>query len=283
MKIRIISGLTLVAIGIGLAAPGGYFTWFMSAGIAFIALFELYRCLKIEKTPLGITGFGFLAIYYFYLLPGIQERVADGRIPVHLDLMTYLIMFFMALCIIMSFRYPKHSFSDAAAAFFGLIYAGILISFIYLLRQEKGGLYFIWLSIMAASVCDSGAYFVGKALGKHKMAPVLSPKKTIEGAVGGVIITGLSTIIYDLIFFNQLEMNLTRGIWIAAITMIASLFSMVGDLTASAIKRMYDIKDYGKIIPGHGGFMDRFDSMFFTAPIVYFLIHLSLDLGIFNF
>ena len=108
-------------------------------------------------------------------------------------------------------------------------------------------------------------------IGKHKMSPKLSPKKSVEGAVGGVAGAALLTALYCFIFRSQMHLERGEIVILAVIAAIAGLISMVGDLTASAIKRNYDIKDYGKLIPGHGGILDRFDSMIITAPIIYFL------------
>ncbi len=103
------------------------------------------------------------------------------------------------------------------------------------------------------------------------MSPKLSPKKSVEGAIGGVVGAALLTVIYGMIFKNAMGVT-TQHVWImAAISAVGALISMVGDLTASAIKRNYEIKDYGKLIPGHGGILDRFDSVIFTAPMIYFL------------
>jgi phosphatidate cytidylyltransferase len=112
---------------------------------------------------------------------------------------------------------------------------------------------------------------VGKLIGKHKMSPKLSPKKSIEGAVGGVVGAALLTALYCYIFRTQMELDTAGILGVSAISAVAALISMVGDLTASAIKRNYEIKDYGHLIPGHGGILDRFDSMIITAPIIYYL------------
>ena len=103
------------------------------------------------------------------------------------------------------------------------------------------------------------------------MAPILSPKKSIEGAVGGVVGTGLLTVLYGNVIKDVIGIDSNGIMAMAVICMIGALISMVGDLTASAIKRNYDVKDYGTLIPGHGGILDRFDSVIFTAPIIYFL------------
>ena len=104
------------------------------------------------------------------------------------------------------------------------------------------------------------------------MSPKLSPKKSIEGAVGGVVGTMLLTVLYCMVFREPMQMTNQNILMFAIISGVAALISMVGDLTASAIKRNYEIKDYGKLIPGHGGILDRFDSMIITAPIIYYLM-----------
>ena len=108
-------------------------------------------------------------------------------------------------------------------------------------------------------------------IGKHKMAPVLSPKKSVEGAVGGVVGAVLLTLLYGLAFQDRMNSSNVYLAFMALISGVGALVSMIGDLAASAIKRNYQIKDYGTLIPGHGGILDRFDSVIFTAPIIYFL------------
>ena len=120
-------------------------------------------------------------------------------------------------------------------------------------------------------MCSSDLYVVGMLFGKHKLAPVLSPKKSIEGALGGVAGSALVGAVYGY-FVVEPAISGQQVTWIfLLISMVGAVISQVGDLAASAIKRNHDIKDYGKLIPGHGGVMDRFDSVIFTAPMIYFL------------
>ena len=119
------------------------------------------------------------------------------------------------------------------------------------------------------------AYVAGRLFGKHKMAPLLSPKKTVEGAIGGVIGAALIGAIYAAIIGRWLHSGGNHVLIYAAICAVGALVSMVGDLAASAIKRNKEIKDYGKLIPGHGGILDRFDSVIITAPIIYTLAFLA--------
>lgn len=154
---------------------------------------------------------------------------------------------------------------------FGFFYVAVMLSYVYQIRTLERGLYLAFLVFLCSWGCDTCAYCVGMLIGKHKMSPKLSPKKSVEGAVGGVAGAALLTALYCFIFRSPMHLERGEIVILAVIAAIAGLISMVGDLTASAIKRNYDIKDYGKLIPGHGGILDRFDSMIITAPIIYFL------------
>ena len=120
--------------------------------------------------------------------------------------------------------------------------------------------------------CDTFAYIFGVMFGKHKMAPVLSPKKTIEGAIGGVFGSCLCGFLYALFVGNKISSSVDIRVMFVVVCFFGSFVSMVGDLAASAIKRHMQIKDYGTLIPGHGGVLDRFDSVIFTAPLIWILV-----------
>ena len=162
------------------------------------------------------------------------------------------------------FGYPKYHAEQVMAAFFGVVYVAVMLSFIYLTRSLPDGKFLVWLIFLCSWGCDTCAYCVGMLIGKHKMAPVLSPKKSIEGAVGGVAGAALLGVIYAAATQGKMAEY-------ALICAVGALISMVGDLAASAIKRNQNIKDYGKLIPGHGGILDRFDSVIITAPVIYYL------------
>ena len=136
----------------------------------------------------------------------------------------------------------------------------------------------VWLILISAWGSDTCAYVVGMLIGKKKIFPILSPKKSLEGCIGGVLGAGILGGLYAELVLDQIITDQRVVPIIAFICMVGAVMSMVGDLAASAIKRNNGIKDYGKLIPGHGGIMDRFDSVIVTAPMVYFLSIVMLRL-----
>ena len=256
---RLISGIVLVIIAAFLLVEGSTVLYFASLAISLIGLFELYRVMKIERSAPGFVGYAAVVAYYWIM--GNREQYV-----------TFLaIISLMILMTIYVVTFPKYGTEQITVAFFGIFYVGIMFSYLYQVREMPDGKYLVWLILLSSWGCDTCAYCVGMLIGKHKMSPKLSPKKSVEGAVGGVAGAALLTVIYGMIFKSAMQIDQTH-VWImAGISAVGALISMVGDLTASAIKRNYEIKDYGKLIPGHGGILDRFDSVIFTAPMIYFL------------
>ena len=259
-KTRLLSGIVLVILAVLIILSGGYVTLFSLLGISLIGMYELYRVFKMEKTSLAYISYAMAVIFYISELFG-------GFI----DPMALVMLFLILLMFAYVFTYPKFEAKDVMPIFFGMFYVAVMLSYVYQIRVLESGVYLAFLIFICSWGCDTCAYCVGVLFGKHKMAPVLSPKKSIEGAVGGVVGTALLTVIYTSVFRTQMGLDTNGIITLAVISAVAGLISMVGDLTASAIKRNYDIKDYGNLIPGHGGIMDRFDSMMITAPIIYYL------------
>ena len=259
-KQRLISGVVLVALALVFIIHGGYLLLGVCGVISLIGLYELYRVFKIEKSLPGL--FGYVATVIFYL------NLAFHFIP---DMMLF-VMALLILCMCsFVFCYPKYRADQIIAAFFGVFYVAVMLSCIYQTRSLEGGRYLVWLIFLCSWGCDTCAYCVGMLFGKHKMTPKLSPKKSVEGAVGGVIGAALLTIIYGFLFKGSMGVDNQYILMMALICAAGALLSMVGDLAASAIKRNYEIKDYGKLIPGHGGILDRFDSVIFTAPVIFYL------------
>ena len=259
-KTRLLSGIVLVALALVLIITGGDLLLVSTLVISYIGMFELYRIFHIEKSAPGIIGYLAATVYYCNL-----------RFEFIPDLMMFVLGFFMLLMFAYVLTYPKYKTEQIMAAFFGVFYVAVMLSYVYQTRMLVAGAYIVWLIFLCSWGCDTCAYCVGMLIGKHKMSPKLSPKKSIEGAVGGVIGAALLTILYGMIFKSAMNSTQTHVFIMAGISAVGALISMVGDLTASAIKRNYEIKDYGKLIPGHGGILDRLDSVIFTAPVIYFL------------
>ncbi len=261
---RTISGFLLCVIIAVTAIIGGDILYCAVFAIALAGLYELYRVAGMEKTPLGAVGYIGAIAYYIII------RFAEGNhFP---ELAVLLLIGVMAVYV---FTFPKYSVDKVLMAYFGVMYVPVMMSYMYLVRSyNDDGVYTFWLIFVSSWACDTCAYLAGVVLGKHKMTPVLSPKKTIEGAIGGVIGAAVIGAVYGICIGGKLS-SIDKGMapaLFAAIGAIGGLISMIGDLCASAIKRNYDIKDYGKLIPGHGGIMDRFDSVIITAPLIYYLI-----------
>ncbi len=259
---RAISGIILVIIIAFTAIIGGdllYATVFL---VSLIGLFEVYRVINIHNNILGYLGY-IAAIIYLLLL-----RFTDSG---YFEVFT--IGYLLALMAIYVFAFPKYKTQDVLMAYFAVFYVPVLMSYLYQLRvYNKDGIYTFWLIFICSWVCDTCAYLVGVTCGKHKMAPILSPKKSVEGAIGGLIGAAGIGAIYGAIIGDKLSGINNAVVLFAVIGFVGGLISMVGDLCASAIKRNFEVKDYGKLIPGHGGIMDRFDSVIFTAPIIFYLI-----------
>ena len=259
-KTRLLSGIVLVALALFLIITGGNVLLGSLLVISLIGMFELYRIFHIEKSMAGIAGYVAATVFYADLLLDF--------IP---DMMMLALGFLIVLMFVYVLTYPKYKTEQILAAFFGVFYVAVMLSSIYQTRMLEKGAYIVWLIFLCSWGCDTCAYCVGVLIGKHKMSPKLSPKKSVEGAVGGVIGSMLLTLLYTGIFRSAMQITTEEMLILSVISGIGALISMIGDLMASAIKRNYDIKDYGKLIPGHGGILDRFDSVIVTAPIIYYL------------
>ncbi len=264
-KTRLLSGIVLVVIALVLVITGGNVLLGGLLIVSLIGMFELYRIFQIEKSPAGLVGYLAAAALY----GNLWQRFLQ-------DSMAFVMALLILFMFVYVFTYPKYKTEQIMAAFFGVFYVAAMLSCIYQTRMLENGAYIVWLIFLCSWGCDTCAYCVGVLIGKHKMSPKLSPKKSIEGAVGGVIGSMLLTLLYTWIFRVQMQIQIQEMLILACISGVGALISMVGDLAASAIKRNYEIKDYGKLIPGHGGILDRFDSVIFTAPVIYYLAEFFL-------
>lgn len=263
---RLFSSIVLVVLALVTILSGGYVLAAVLLFLAIVAYRELMKACALAGTKgkmngMELIGYVGIAAYYLFMV------FVENKIFLLLVLITILVAF-MFLYV---FRFPVYRAEQIMCAFFCVAYAPVMLSFIYLVRSLPYGIYTVWMIFISSWICDTCAYVVGMLLGRHKLAPVLSPKKSIEGAIGGIVGSAIVGAVYAYLVVEP-AISQQRVTWIfVLISAVGAVISQVGDLAASAIKRNHEIKDYGKLIPGHGGVMDRFDSVIFTAPMIYFL------------
>lgn len=211
-------------------------------------------------------------LYYVLLFAALAygEEIGEGLhevYPVIMIAVVFTLLFFLFTYV---FTFPRYRAPQIMTAMFAYLYAPVMLSFIYLTREGfENGNYLVWFIFLCSWGSDTCAYAVGVLIGRHKMTPKLSPKKSIEGAVGGVVGAALLFVLYTHFAINRYSATELPLLLVAVLGAAGALVSMVGDLAASAIKRDHGIKDYGKLIPGHGGIMDRFDSVIIAAPLIF--------------
>lgn len=193
--------------------------------------------------------------------------IIDNKFSFSPEYVIYWIVLLLMASLVYGFDIDNRKLEDVLGTFFGSIYVFLLFYFLILIENSDNSIY-IWTVFLTAFGTDIMAYFIGYAIGKHKLCPALSPKKTIEGAIGGIVGSVAFNLVFSLIVFKEFPL------WLILFSIIGSVVSQLGDLSASLIKRKLGVKDYGKLIPGHGGILDRFDSVLFVAPILYIFLNL---------
>ncbi len=268
MLTRTISGIVLTIIAVSTIWFGGYVLAPVLALVSLTGYYELCKATKVhtpgQKMNL-LEAVGYVGILAFYALLYFFEN--------HTMLLFTIVFSLLIMMAVYVLTFPRFHADDLMKSGFALLYCPVMISFVYQTRQMEQGIYIVWLIFIASWISDTCAYLVGVTIGKHKYLPKLSPKKSIEGSIGGIVGAALVGGLYGYLVVEKVMpgQNIT---WIfALIGGVGSVISQIGDLVASAIKRNYEIKDYGRIIPGHGGIMDRFDSVIVTAPIIYCLAY----------
>lgn len=258
-KERLISGIILVLIAVVTLYFGGLVTFGVVLAISLMGQFEFLRAFEQEKKHLSYISYALTIGYYMVLIFCPEYSLA------------YMVLTIMIIMGCYVFTFPRYDSKDILAYVFSFAYVVLFLSYIYQIRMLKDGGFLIVLVFLASWGSDTLAYCAGRLLGKHKMTPVLSPKKTIEGAAGGIIGAALLGFLYACIVKGNMNVVYNPMILFPVICFFGAFLSIIGDLAASAIKRNQDIKDYSHLIPGHGGILDRFDSIMFTAPIVFYL------------
>ncbi|NBG87603.1 phosphatidate cytidylyltransferase [Isachenkonia alkalipeptolytica] len=254
MITRIISAVIGIPILIGIITLGGAPLMAALGLVMILGLREFYQALsKKGFQPVDGIGYAFTVFLVFSLFLG-QDWATQG---------IYGAFLLTALTLLLN---EKYTVQDGMLTLYGILYIPILMSYIIRVDLLESPAHIIWLVFIIAFATDTFAYFTGRFLGKHKLCPRVSPKKTIEGSIGGLVGTVAACGVFAYFIFPQ-------GIFSFMILgALGSAVAQMGDLSASMVKRWTGIKDFGKIMPGHGGVLDRFDSIIFAAPLVYYYI-----------
>lgn len=291
---RFVSGVVILIVTLGLGLLGGPVLCVSLCVVSCIGFIEFTKAAKVREEGHRFNALeciGLFTIIFYYILLLLDDKMIPWPEMVkgwflselgmvnHFTIIALLIFSIGFICILGAyiFSFPKFNINQVAKAIFGIIYVGLMLSFIYCTRSLPNGIYLVWMAFIPAWVCDTCAYFSGMAFGKHKLTPVLSPKKSIEGSIGGMLGATIAGGLFGWLYVTMNHVELYNIFVFAGISFIGSIVSQCGDLAASAIKRNNEVKDYGKLIPGHGGILDRFDSVIFTSPMVYFLMVLFVQ------
>lgn len=239
----------------------------ISIGFAIIAMISMSEYLHaVSKKSNPVNWVSYLACALISLMCIIEEAIYSNIILISIAIIL-LILFLQVIVTGM-----KTNFNDLTYTFVGIIYIAFFISAMVMLRNSLNGKILIWYVLFSGWATDVFAYAIGKRFGKHKLSKV-SPKKSVEGAIAGIVGAVIVTLTYTY-FINMYTSVQYSYLTIALITVILSAVGQIGDFAASAIKRHVEIKDYSNLIPGHGGMLDRIDSIIFIAPFAYILLSL---------
>ncbi|HWI54160.1 MAG TPA: phosphatidate cytidylyltransferase [Desulfobacteria bacterium] len=268
---RVLSALVGIPVFLFLVWYGGLPLLIFTIILVSLGILEINRLwdnmgIKLWLPGALASGALFTASAYFVNGARFGSVQLDGGFV--LGFVIFLVLTINIFYLVKS--YPAFTFTDFGANFFSSVYVGWLISHIYLLRELPSGFHYVLLVLAATWSTDTFAYFVGMNFGRHRLAPVLSPKKSIEGAVGGVAGSIIASVLVGYLSQHLPIINYV------VVGLLAGTIGQVGDLAESALKRLAGVKDSGNIIPGHGGILDRFDSLLLTAPAVYYFLRVTM-------
>lgn len=268
MKTRIISGIVMGGIVAAVLALG--FLWepiVITISIALLsagAVYELLHNAAGIKCKLSLI----LACVFSFYVPFTRFIHEDFGVCL-IFVLFGAIVYGIAAAIMTLKNHSEFGLGQIASLYgFPIMYGGMFFCLSGVINNQSG-IYYLLLLLNFSSVCDMGAYFTGVTCGKHKLCPNISPKKTVEGAIGGIVSSIIVTVILCICFSKSL-------LFPVILTVPFCILGMIGDLFASAIKRSVDLKDYGSLIPGHGGILDRVDSIIMIAPLLYLLLEIGV-------
>ena len=263
LKYRIITALIGVPILVLIFRLGGWLFLGLNIGLITLGIIEYFKLVENK----GVKANNFLGVIFAITLITVTYLTGEAEFLYGTLILGLLIILLRQILI----KRNKSSIFSTAVTYFGVSYIAGLFSHLILLYNSEinlqSGKLIVWIPILATWFTDTGAYFIGLGLGENALAPKISPNKTIEGAVGGLISSVLVTVLLAL-YFN---ISLYHGVFLIGIT------AQLGDLSASVFKRDSEIKDSGDIIPGHGGILDRIDSLLFVLPVVYYYLQWFVD------
>ncbi len=277
MKQRVITGVLSAIVFIGaLFLMNTIIYPIFIALLACMAVYEIEKAVGLKNIPIYIISLILTAAIPFLVNFGVKIPVAAvGGVYV------VLVLIFMLI------QYEKTKFEEAITAIFASVCVSYSFSLMIVFRDihdyipqfsKIDGVYLVLFSYFTAWMTDIFAYFIGSKFGKHKLCPKISPKKSVEGAIGGIvgeILLNLALLlVFKKFFFVAEDETGLSYISVLILSVVLAVISMFGDLAASTIKRNFGIKDFGKILPGHGGIMDRFDSVLFVMPVLYSAIYI---------
>ncbi|RDW19513.1 phosphatidate cytidylyltransferase [Oceanobacillus arenosus] len=260
MKQRTITAILALIVFVPFVIIGGWPFKIFVATLATISLFELVR---MRKNSGYWISFILAVLLLWVILLYNQSEILSFLVLSELEMITIIILLLLSYIVLVK---NKFTFDDAGFTLLATFYVGL--GFYYLMETRDGvnGLSNIFFAFFIIWSTDTGAYLFGRAFGKRKLWPTISPNKTVEGAIGGILLACIVAIVFHLIqpFPHSL-------LTVIGVTIVASIFGQIGDLVESAMKRNYGVKDSGKILPGHGGILDRFDSLLFVLPLLHII------------
>ncbi|MDW7660969.1 MAG: phosphatidate cytidylyltransferase [Bacillota bacterium] len=253
MKTRVISAIIALPILFFVLLTGGISLYVSTFLLSLIGLYEFYKAFSKKYQPVKYAGYIVTAAWFLGYFANFSS-----------DYFTFLIALFLFFIMALTV-FTKQDIMGSAITFIGFFYVTFALSHIIMISEVDNN-FFIWYPFIIAFITDTFAYLTGKLIGKTPLIPSVSPNKTVEGSIGGIVACLIFSFIYARIWNPDFQ------IFAIFLGLVGSMLSQVGDLIASKIKRVFEIKDFGKIMPGHGGVLDRFDSLLITLPLVYYFI-----------
>jgi len=259
-------GAAIIAPSLLIFFIGGIYLKYFVMLLALLGLYEFYKASKnCGIKPIAIVGYALCLVHFITL-----------KSTLDLELFFYVLIIAVFLLLCVPVIKTDYNFIDVAVTIFGYLYVAVFFSFIVLIENKIHGSYLIWLIFISSWGCDTLAYYSGKYLGKHKLIPKVSPKKTIEGSIGGLLGSVIGCTLYGYVI-SKYGVNISIYNY-AIIGTLGGIFGQFGDLVASSIKRYAKVKDYSNLIPGHGGILDRFDSILFVSVVIYYYITIFMGI-----